>query len=136
MDAVYNLMQYFKNNYSSYNYCVNGFHKDTPNEAIALNETTSTPQPWIERVDYTIQIFSRAFDPLTAKEQIRNVFSIVNNYYDVTLPEVTLTLQDGTTTTISEVKAYQMIPLQKPFWFGYDQNGFANYVFNLKITTR
>lgn len=136
IEAVYNLMQYFKDNFSSYNYAVNGAHSSSPNDLIIINDTTSVPANWIDRCDYTFQIFSRSKSPLNAKQQIKDIFSIVDRYFDVTLPATTVTLDDGSSVELSEVKAYQMIPLQRPHWFGYDQNGFAKYVFNLKVTTK
>lgn len=133
---IYNLKQYFKLAFPNYNYAVNGAHPSSPNELIILNDTTSNPAPWIDRNDITVQIFSRAKSPLGAQQQIQDVFSIVDRYFDIVLPEVTETLEDNSTITFPEIKAYQMIPLQRPTWFGYDQNGLAEYVFNLHVTTK
>lgn len=133
---IYNFKEYLKALYPSKNYAVNGAHETSPNELIILNETTAPQADNIDRIDYTVQIFSRAKSPLVAKEQIQDIFDKVNKYYDVMLPESVEVLGDGSTTTFPEVKAYQMIPIQSPVWFGYDKNGLALYVFNLKITTR
>jgi hypothetical protein len=133
---IYNLMQYFKDNYPSYNYAVNGAHDTSPDSLIIINETTSIPQNWISRCDYTVQIFSRAESPLAAERQIQDVFSITDRYFQVMLPETMVTLSDGSTETLPEIQSYQMIPIQRPYWFGYDPNGLAQYVYNLKITTK
>jgi hypothetical protein len=133
---IYNLKEYLKTNYPSYSYTVNGYHDSTPVNAICLNNTTSIPANWIDRSDFTVQVFSRAESPLEAEKQIQDVFNIMDRYFNVVLPETTETLTDGSTTIFPEVEAYQIIPIQRPYWFGYDQNSRALYVFNVRVTTK
>ena len=134
---IYNLVQYLKDNVSPvYSYAINGAHKNTPDNCIIVNETTGIPEKFIDRVNHTTQIFSRAKSSVTAKEQIQNVFDKVDRYWDLILPETNITLEDGSIKIYPEVLAYQVTPLQKPTWFGYDENGLAKYVFNLQIITK
>lgn len=133
---IYNLKNYLKAEVPSLSYAVNGANETSPKDLIIINETSSTPSAQIERTDYTVQIFSRAEGSLTAKKQILEVFEKVNRYYDVMLPEAVEELKDGTTITFPSIKAYQMIPLQRPSWFGIDPNGLPTYLFNLRVTTK
>lgn len=133
---VYNFVQYLKDNKPDFNYAINGAHSTTPNYTIIVNENTSVPEPWIDRCVYTLQIFSRADSSVKAREQILEIFSIVDRFWDVILPETTVQQEDGSFKTYEAIKAYQITPLQRPYWFGYDQNGLPEYVFNLKIITK
>lgn len=136
MSYIYNLKEYLKNLLPSYSYAINGAHETTPEDCIIINETTSIPEKFIDRCNYTTQIFSRAKNSVTAKEQIQNIFDIVNKYWDIILPESQVQKSDGNYIIYPEIKVYQMTPLQRPYWFGYDQNGLAEYVFNLQIITK
>ena len=128
---VYNLLKYFQDNLPSYKFSVNGVSHNTSESVVIINETTATPGKWSPMTDSAVQIISRDRDKTISKEVIDDVYDIVNNYYGLLLPENTVN-----TKVYEAVKTYQMTPIQKPTWLGFDKNGLARYVFNLQIITR
>lgn len=131
-----NLKQYFKNNAPTLNYAIDGTHELTPDDVIVINDNGGNPAPNVDRTDWVTQIISRAVSPLTAKEQIQSIYTLVDRMYEIILPATTETLSDGTVINYPVIKTYQMSAIQKPRWFGYDENGLARYVFNMKTITR
>ena len=128
---IYNFLAYLKANKSSYNYAVNGAHNTTPKKATIINETTAVPAKYIDRVDYSLQLIGRAENPVAAKQMLEDIYTITDRYWDVTFPANTV---NG--VVYPAIKIYQMTPLQKVTWFGYDDNGLAQYLYNLQIITQ
>lgn len=128
---IYNFLVYAEANKPAYNYAVNGAHNTTPKQAIIINETTSVPAKYIDRNDITLQIIGRAENPVAAKQMLDDFYTIVDRYWDVVLPENTVNF-----IVYPAIKAYQMAPIQRVTWFGYDENGLAQYLFNLQIITK
>ncbi len=129
---IYNLIEYIKTNVSreTYNYVANGWQKNTPDNAISINDGGGDLPQWFDRNDFSIQIMSRGQDKTVAKTQIMDTYSIINKKFGLILPEVTVGGE-----LYPQVKTWKIVAAQLPGFIGNDENGRALFSVNFIITT-
>ena len=109
-----------------------GGHPDTPDDELTLFEY-SGPAPEFENSEEpfawerpSLQLASRAVDPLTARNFVRNAWSVL-----IPLKNVWLIDDQGKKTRYREIN-----PLQSPYQVGRDDNRRFLWVANFQIVKR
>ena len=131
---IYNLSKYISNN-SSIIPVTNGRDPNITGDQVFLIETGGGDSSRGLKVDTTVQIIGRSDDRVYARSLTLDVFDLLNNRFDITLPAVTVNSKGGSVVHPA-VKVAQMIPLQRPGYIGTDNNGLHEYSVNFQITTQ
>lgn len=126
---IYNLAQYLINNFSDYDFTVNGFHSNSPNDCINIRSTGGDIEHWYDRTDATAQITVRAHDNVTGKKRVEEIFDLMKNRFGLLLPSAVVN-----EVTHAELQTAQISPIQIPESLGTDEEGRYLWVFNLQIT--
>lgn len=125
---IYNLFSWIKDNFTSYEFVVNGFHPESANECIAVTDNGGSLDHYYERTEYTVQILVRTLDNVTGKQRADEIFTFLKNKFHVTLAEVSV---NG--VVYSAITVAQISPLQTPSALGVDTEGRWLWTFNLLI---
>jgi hypothetical protein len=128
---IYNLTEYLRLQLPTLNFIANGWDPDSEQNSIVINDTGGDPNHWIPRTDWAIQIMSRANSVVLAKEQADTVYNLLKNKIGIVLPQVTV---NGIVYT--EVKTYQISPMQTPGYLGTDEKHLELFSFNIVLITK
>ena len=127
---IYNLTKYLVDNLPAISFTSNGFKKGSPNNVVSIVEGGGPPDPYIKRIDFSINIMSRADDNPTARKQAFAVYDIINKKFGLTLPADTVGAE-----TFPAVKTWKIIAVAMPGYIGNDENGRPLFSNNYTITT-
>ena len=128
---IYNLVEYLRLQLPTLNFIANGWDPDSEQNSIVINDTGGDPNHWILRTDWAIQIMSRANSVVLAKEQADAVYNLLKNKIGITLPQVTVN-----DIIYSEVKTFQISPMQTPGYLGADDRRLEMFSFNIIVITK
>lgn len=125
---IYNLSEFVKVN-STVTPITNGFDANSPDEAVALNQSGGSDNSRGLKVDMNVQFLSRATSRTASRRLIQIVYNLLKNRFRIDLPAITV---DG--EVFPAVVAYQITPLQIPGYIGTDDNGLHMWSVNFQVT--
>jgi hypothetical protein len=127
---IYNLVNYLLTQLPTIEFVANGFNKQSPDEAMLVQQTGGDHNHRDIRKDYTIQFLCRSRDSVDGKGIAEQVYAEMQNKFRVLLPEVIIA-----TVTYPEVQTAQISPIQLPAYIGTDEEGRHMWSFNMVVTT-
>jgi hypothetical protein len=127
---IYNLAQYLRDNLAGLVIVVNGFSQDTVADANCLNLGSGFEQPWFDRQDTLVTVYSRAISGPTAYYQNNKIYDLIKKRYGIILPAITV---DG--VIYPEVKTWAIRPVNRPQYAYDDDEKRPTYMFSVDITT-
>jgi len=122
---IYNLANNLITYFNTYEFVINGFQPNSPNECILISDTGGSPGHYYDRTDYRIQFLIRSLDVVTGKKVADEIYAYVKNKFHWVLPAVTVGGK-----TYPEVKVAQISPIQSPGSIGPDEEGRWLFSFN------
>lgn len=103
--------------------------ESVPDRRIIVSDTGGTEQPWTNYSEPTVQILTRDTNNPAARKLAYDIFYELKSRFGLILPAIIVG-----TITYPAIETAQIIPIQKPFCLGADENGRIEYTTNYKIT--
>jgi uncharacterized secreted protein with C-terminal beta-propeller domain len=127
---IYNLVEYISRKLPDLNIVTNGFDPDSKEDQVMVSETGGEPAHYYDRKDWTIQVLSRSASAVKARQNIGEVYLLLNNKFGVVLPRVVVD-----SVRYPRLTAWQISPIQTPAYLGATVENLELFSFNLTVTT-
>jgi len=130
---IYNLTQFLRNEFPTESFYVNQKYlilsqENIPDRIVILTEMSGVIQARTRWTERRCQVYCRDIDSVTARALSKKIYDYVGDRNGCTMPAVTVNGE-----TFPAIIFGQALADQTPSHINTDQNGRAEFVFNLNI---